>query len=316
MKPNAAHHKLLVVLVLCGIGWGLTVPLAKVAVSDGYQPFGLIFWQMLLSAGFLSLILLVLRRGLPRKPPHLKIYVIIAVIGTLLPNSASFAASVHLPAGVMAICLALVPMFAFPVALAMGNDRFGWMKFGGLLCGPVGVLILTVPDASLPDPRLAIFILLALVAPMFYGIEGNYVSKYGPVDLDPIQLLCGSAIIGSVIALPLAWFSGQWIDPRGPWAAPDWALVASSLIHASVYSTYFWMVARGGAVFAAQVSYLVTGFGIVWSILLLGETYSGWIWLALVVILGGLTLVQPRAKAPFDPSGPLAPNSATGEDGI
>jgi drug/metabolite transporter (DMT)-like permease len=34
------------------------------------------------------------------------------------------------------------------------------------------------------------------------------------------------------------------------------------------------MVGRAGAVFAAQVSYLVTAFGIFWAWVIFGETYS------------------------------------------
>ena len=59
-----------------------------------------------------------------------------------------------------------------------------------------------------------------------------------------------------------------------------------------------WIVGRGGPVFAAQVSYVVTGFGVVWSMLLLGESYSLWIWAALAAIFTGLFLTQPRPGAP------------------
>ena len=35
-------------LLLMGAGWGLSVPLSKIAVSTGHQPFGLIFWQLVI----------------------------------------------------------------------------------------------------------------------------------------------------------------------------------------------------------------------------------------------------------------------------
>jgi hypothetical protein len=59
--------------------------------------------------------------------------------------------------------------------------------------------------------------------------------------------------------------TGHFIDPRGPWGAPEAAIVLSSLVHAGVYAGYVWMVGRAGAVFAAQVSYLVTPFGVLWA---------------------------------------------------
>ena len=34
------------VLLVMGVGWGLTLPLAKIAVSTGHEPYGLIFWQL------------------------------------------------------------------------------------------------------------------------------------------------------------------------------------------------------------------------------------------------------------------------------
>ena len=95
---------------------------------------------------------------------------------------------------------------------------------------------------------------------------------------------------------PWLW-SNQFIDPRRAYGAAEWALIWSSIIHAVVYSTYFWLVARAGAVFAAQVSYLVTGFGVVWAMVLLSETYSGWVWLAMLVMFVGLFLVQPRHQS-------------------
>ena len=90
------------------------------------------------------------------------------------------------------------------------------------------------------------------------------------------------------------WATGQFIDPRPPWGAPDHALIASSLIHVAVYTTYVWLVGRAGPVFAVQVSYLVTGFGVLWAILILNESYSGWVWGAMGVMMLGMFLVQPR----------------------
>ena len=45
--------------VLCiGSAWGLTIPLTKVIVSDGYLFFGLIFWQQVICASVLGIVLL------------------------------------------------------------------------------------------------------------------------------------------------------------------------------------------------------------------------------------------------------------------
>lgn len=49
-----------------------------------------------------------------------------------------------------------------------------------------------------------------------------------------------------------------------------------------------------GAVFASQAACAVTLSGVAWSILLLGERHSGWIWAALAAMIAGMALAQPR----------------------
>jgi len=286
---------LLALLVLLGAGWGLSQPLSKIAVSTGHGPLGLIFWQMLIGVLVLGVINFLRRKPLPLNRNALFWYILIALGGTLIPNSISYISIAHLPSGVVSIIIAAVPMFAFPIALALGNDHFSWLRLTGLLAGLFGVAMLARPEANLPAGA-TFFVALALVAPLMYAIEGNVVAKWGAGGLDPVTLLMGANMVGVVLAFPLAVFSGQWIDPRGAWGSPEWALIATSVIHVFVYSAYVWLVGRAGATFAAQVSYLVTGFGVVWAILILNESYAGSVWLALSLMFAGLFLVQPRRR--------------------
>lgn len=287
---------LLVCLTIMGAGWGLTLPLAKIAVSEGYRHIGLIFWQLLIGAVVMGLIQIARGRRFAIGRPQFRVFVLIALIGTVLPNSASYEAARHLPAGLISILLSLVPLIAFPIALALGNERFAMIRLAGLTFGLLGVLLIVGPDASLPERAMIAFVPLALVAPTLYAIEGNVVAKWGTAGLDGIDVLFGASIFGAILTLPLALATGTFIDPRPPWGAPDLALVLSSFVHVLVYATYVWMVGRAGPLFAVQVSYLVTGFGVLWSILILGEVYSAWIWAAMVLILSGVFLVLPRPR--------------------
>lgn len=311
----------LMILVVMGAGWGLTQPLSKIAVSAGYRHFGLVFWQLALGALILAGVRSLQVRREPRsgrfrvafRAPALrtdrsalKVYLVVALTGTVLPNSASYEAIRHLPSGLVSILLSLVPMFAFPFALALGNERFQARRLGGLLLGLVGVLLIVAPEASLPERAMVAFIPLAIIAPIFYGLEGNIVARWGTAGLAPIDVLYGASLLGALIALPLAVFSGHFIDLRPPWGMPEIAIFLAALIHVIVYTTYVWMVGVAGPVFAVQVSYLVTGFGVFWALLILNESYSGWIWSALGLILVGVFLVQPRPKAELAEPGDTA----------
>ncbi|OSQ51166.1 DMT family transporter [Marivita geojedonensis] len=300
----------LIVLILAGAAWGATQPLAKTAVSEGYRHFGILFWQMCIGAVLLGLICALRGTGMRFTRRDITLYTVLALIGSVLPGISSYSAAIHLPAGILSILLSSIPMLAFPIALLFGLERFRWTRLAGLSLGFAGICLLILPDAGLPSEVSVIWVFVALVSSLFYALESNVVARWGLDGLDPVQTLCGATLVGAVITLPLALMTGQFIDPRGPWGAPDAAIVATALLHAGAYTSDVWLVGRAGPVFTVQVSYFVTLFGVTWAMLFLGESYSSYFWAALAVMLAGLALVQPRPKAVLVP--PAQPGQ-TGE---
>ena len=284
-------------LVAMGLGWGATQPMGKIAVSTGHRHFGLIFWQLVVGVLLLGAILIVQRKTIPVTKDTLGFAVIIALIGTIIPNSTFYYSVVHLPSGIMSILISTVPLMAFPVAMMLGMDRFSAGRLVGILFGLAGVALIALPSAGLPDAGMAAYLPIAMIGPLFYAVEGNYVARFGTAGMDAVQAMCLASIIGAVIMLPVAVGSGQWIDPTAPWGRAEWALVLASAVHTMCYCAYVWLAGRAGAVFAAQCSYIVTGTGVIWAMLILGERFSGWVWAALAVMLLGLFLVQPRTRA-------------------
>jgi len=180
------------------------------------------------------------------------------------------------------------------MALALGLDRFSAGRLAGLALGLTGVALIASPGGG---GAVSIgWLAVAMVGPLFYAIEANFVARGGTAGMDAVQAMFGVSVVGMVLAAPLAWGSGQWVDPF-PMARAEWALVASSVVHALVYASYVWLASRAGSVFASQTAYLVTASGVFWAMLLLGERFSPIVWAALVIMLTGVALVQPRAKA-------------------
>ena len=284
----------LLLLLFFGLWWAFTIPLTKIAVSTGHAPLGLIFWQLLISGVITFLIMRAQGRRLRYDSSALRHYFVIALLGTVLPNSFSYLAAAQLPAGIMSIIIASVPMFTMLIALGIGLERFVLVRLAGVLLGALSILVLIGPETSLPEPEKSVFVLVALVAPLCYGLEGNYISTKSPPGIDPISALCGASVVGLGICAPVIWLGGLWVDLFRPWEAPEKALVTSSMIHALVYSGYIWLVGVTSAVFASQIAYVVTLGGVFFSSLLLSERYSSWVFLALGLMIAGLLLVQPR----------------------
>ncbi len=282
------------VLAILGIGWGSTQSLGKIAVSTGHGHFGLIFWQLVVGAVVLGAIAALRRRPLPLTRESLLFALVIALIGTIIPNSSFYAAVAHLPAGIMAILISTVPILAFPIALALRSERFSIARLAGLLVGLAGVIVIALPQAGLPAATALAWIPLAMVGPLFYAIEGNVVARWGTVGLDPVQAMFAASAVGAVAVLPLVLMTGQWISPPWPLRAAEQALVLSSVIHAFMYTGYVWLAASAGAIFATQTSYIVTAAGIGWAMLLLGERFGPLVFLSAALMACGLWLVRPE----------------------
>lgn len=284
------------VLIWLGVGWGSTHPLGKIATGTGHGPFGLIFWQQVVMVAVLGAIALVRRKGMLLTPAALRFYVVVAVLGTIIPNGTFYTSVAHLPAGIMSIIIATIPMLAFPMALALGMDRFSTKRLVGLAMGLVGVGLLAAPGAALPDAAMVVWLPVALIGPLFYAIEATFVAHRGTQGMDALQAMLGASLAGLILCTPVMLALGQGYSPL-PLGKDDVALAISSALHALLYASYVWLAATAGSVFAAQSSYLVTAAGMIWAMVLLGERPNATVWLALAVMLAGVALVQPRARA-------------------
>ncbi len=281
-------------LVLLGLGWGSTQPLGKLATSTGHPPFGLIFWQTVVCVVVLGAITLARGKGLPLHRQAVVFYVVVALLGTVIPNATFYISVARLPSGIMSILISMIPLMAFPLALMLGLDRFSMARLAGLVLGLCGVALIALPEASLPDPAMVAFLPLAILGPLFYALEGTFVQKFGTAGMDAIQAMFGASVVALILVTPVMLGLGQWISPAPPWGIAEGSLVLSSAMHGLLYAGYVALAARAGAVFASQCSYLVTGSGVVWAMILLGERFSPFVWAAMAVMLIGLALVQPR----------------------
>ena len=129
------------VLILLGCGWGLTIPLTVIAVKTGLGHLGIIFWQFFIVMVLFGLRQIFTKKKLSISKSSLQVFCVIAFIGTIFPNSATLIAASYLPGGVLSILIATVPMFAFPIALFFGIDKFEFSRTLGIIFGFIGVYL-------------------------------------------------------------------------------------------------------------------------------------------------------------------------------
>jgi len=297
MTPGAPGLAGYAGLIACGMAWGLTTPLIKTATQAGHGALGIALWHALLNLVLVGLWLAATGRlrGLPLSGAALRLYLVFGLFGMALPSWASFTATTHLPSGIMSIVLSLVPILALPLALALGTERFSAARLAGVVLGALAVVLLVSPGGALPAPGLWVWVLVGVLAPLFYAIEGAWLAG-SRVRVEALQLLWGGSVVAVLTLVPLNLVLGGPMLP-GPVGRAEGLVVLSGLLSLGAFAGYIDVLRRCGAVFGAQVGYVVTGSGVVWAMVLLGERYPPVVWLALGLLFLGIALVQPRPSA-------------------
>ena len=292
-----ARFNLTLILLIVGVSWGLTAPLSKIAVSTGHHYLGLLIWQIIIMILSLGLIQIFRKKKLPLNLNCFWRYVVVALLGTILPNSIMYKAYFHLQSGIMSILVSIVPMIAFLLVLVLQMEKFEIRRFLGVLFGIFAIILIVFPKLDLGYIGEVGWILLALLSPLCYAIEGVWINKIGIAKLDPIEVILGASILGFFILMPIVALNGYWITPYRVWGPAEFAITASSLIHSIIYISYIWLIGKAGVIFASQVSYIYTASGIGFSIILLGEGYPLFVWAAVILMLMGLMMVRPSRRS-------------------
>lgn len=286
-------------LLAAGAAWGLTTPLVKIATEAGHGALSIALWQVGLTVVVLGLVLVLSGglRSVPLTAPALRLYTVFGLLGMAFPQWASFTGTTHLPSGIMSIVVSLVPIFALPLALALGTERFSARRLVGVVLGAGAVVLLASPGGALPDPGLWVWVLVGTLAPFCYAIEGAWVAG-SRVPAGPLQVLWAGSVVAlaALLGLNLA-FASPLLPQAAGW--PEGAIALAGLLSLCAFASYIFILKRFGAVFGAQVGYAVTGSGVLWAMILLGERYPPVVWLALGLLFLGLSLVQPRQRAPL-----------------
>jgi len=293
------------ILIATGTVWGLSFSLTKLATNTGAEVLGIAFWQTLLSGVFLLIYALIRNGSLGIRRHHFGLILVIALSGVLLPGIIFYSASRYVQPGILSIADTLVPMLTYGMALLIRLEKVSYIKLSGLLAGAIGILLLVLPESSLPNERAVFWVLMSCFGAASYALENLIIDRYHPEDLGPIRISVGMNLVAALILLPLAIYFEHLFIPHFPPGQLEWSILGIAMISAVAYSSFVFLIVSAGPVFASQVGYMVTLSGVFWGIIIFDDRYSASVWLALMVMLVGLTLVRPRRnKTPVTPSLP------------
>ena len=283
----------MLLLLVDGV-WGITFSLAKIVTEAGAHPIGVSWWQAVLGGG-MALAYSTLRKALPPfTRRHVAFYAVCGALGTALPGTMFFYAAPHIPAGVISITVAIVPMATLAIALPFGLEKVEFVRLLGIILGIVAVVMMVAPDASLPEAGMTVWVLVCVVASICYALENLWISLRRPSGSNAFGILTGMLLMAAIFLTPVMIVADAFVPLSNPWGLIELNLLAMAVINAASYGLFIHLVAAAGPVFASQAAYLVTLSGVFWGMVIFGEQHSLWIWGALLVMMAGLTLVKPK----------------------
>lgn len=284
------------VLLTMGLTWGLSFSLARIAAVAGIHPLAITFWEAAGAGAILLLVCLGRGRAVPISRELGLLYLASGLLGMVIPGAIFFYAAAQVPAGVLSISIAIIPVLTFATSAILRLETFVLMRIAGVVLGVLSIVLLIGPQQSLPDPAQLPWVLLSLVAAACYAALNVMVAVWKPKRTTSFTATTGMFVAASLIMVPVLYATGTFVPYSWPWRDAEWAMLGLGAINAVSYSLFFYLIETAGPVFSSQTANLVTLFGVLWGIVIFGEQHSAWVWLSLATMMAAVAMVAPRER--------------------
>ncbi|MBR46589.1 MAG: hypothetical protein CMM31_08955 [Rhodospirillaceae bacterium] len=289
----------LTLMLAGGIIAPLRFVLNKFAIDGGVPPFAFAFWPMLFAGILLLVIALARGERMSFSRAHLRAYVLVGVFVLGVPMGVLTFLADQLPQGLISMVVILAPTMTYLFAILFGIDRLRWLSSTGLALGIGGILVIMLPDVSLPERGMVWWLLLALLAPVSLGLGNVLTAVTRPPAMPPTVLAAGMMLSGAALLVPAMAASGQFYLFDGAAPGANWNFLYATLLNAVFYTAFLELIRISGPVFFSQINYVTVATGFGWGIALFGERYSLYVWggTALMAISVLLLTLGARANA-------------------
>jgi len=288
---------LILVLVL-GVLRGGATSLSKYVSEGGVPPIGYALWQSLVAMCLLFLVGFLRVKKLPQFQGCLPLFLVCGLVGTVFPNVLFFYVVQHVAAGTMAVVLTLVPIITYLVVVLVGQEKPDLIRVIGIALGFSGAVVITATNLS-GELELSGYTFLGLLCPLGYSLMSVYTAAKAPNNVHPFYLAAGTHMTAVLFLIPVAFTSNSFHPLWQNWTFVDQLVIGHGILTATAYTLFFIIVSAAGAVYYSFSHYVIAITGLAWGWLIFGEMHSSWFWLAVVLILAGLTLINERQRYPI-----------------
>ncbi|MBX6323470.1 MAG: DMT family transporter [Rhodospirillaceae bacterium] len=283
MQPRRQDYAL---LLLLGAVWGASFLLIKLAVAT-VPPLSIAAGRILIGAAVMLPVLRWRGLGLPASRQTWAKLLFMGGIGTVVPFALINWGETQIDSGLAAILMSAVPFSTLLLAhLFQRDEPLTPGKLVGVALGTVGLVVLIGPSALAGAGQHVAAELAVLVATLCYAANSIVARRLGAVA--PEVMVAGMLLAAGLFGVPLCLVVDR------PWQSEPSALSLLALVVLGVLPTAFGyllsfrIIVRAGAGFASFNNFLVPVFGVLWGVLLLGETPRPSALAGLAIVLAGL----------------------------
>lgn len=274
-------------LVALSALWGASFMLTRIA-APMLGPNLAAGLRMAMATAMLSLIMWQLKTPWPWQ--HWRELLLLGLLAVAGPHILYARSALDLPAGYGALLTVTSVLFGAFASAWLKEEALSVSKMLGCLLGFAGAALVVRLGPLEPTPALVLAALTCMAGSAISGVSTPFLKK-AIARMEPLQITAGMHAAAVLLMLP-----GALYDlPRAHFACP--ALAAVALMGLLTSGLAYWMylrIMRHVPPMAAQSStFMSTGFGVLWAVLLLGEPTSaamgaggGLILLACLLVMG------------------------------
>jgi len=282
-------------VLFTGTVLGAGALLSKGLIDDGVDPF--VVSSLPFLAGGLFACALAHRRG-ELEPRAFVPAAILGVTSSAAPALLFNTGFDYLPAGIVTLIIAIVPVFTALVAHFMyADERFNAVKGAGLALAICGVAVLALgpgADGDLSTTGLIATLLGTICAGSAAALARKYAMGFGARALIGPQLAVGG--LTALILLPLF---GRSVTPDGGFA---WWHLPALIVVLGILSNYFGFRAMllaseiGTTGQVSTVSYLIPLYGVIGGALIFGDRISANVVIGGAIILAAVGIIARGSR--------------------
>ena len=282
-RPTPSALRTLTLTALALLCFAANSLLCRAALAGGHTDAAS-FTLVRLASGAVVLALLARVRRSPSPPLGLAWGSALALFAYAIGFSLAY---VRIAAGVGALILFASVQFTMIGAGLFGGERPHVREWLGLVVSMAGLVVLTRPGLTSPDPMGAALMVGAGLSWGVYSLRGRRSADAVGGNAASFARAVPLAILASIIATVLG---ATHLEPRGTGLALLSGAITSGLGYAVWYAALRGLTATRAAVVQLAVP-IVSATG---GVLVLGEQFSARLGLAGILILGGIGLAALR----------------------